>query len=434
MLAQLPGRRRELLEGLSPKARLLLRYRWDFWARPNQISPEMDWTIWLILAGRGWGKSRTGAEWVRAQAERGGERIALLGATFADVRDVMVEGPSGILAVCPPWDRPKWEVSKHKLTWRNGTVAMVYSADEPDRLRGPQHTKAWVDELCAFRFMDAWKQLRFGMRLPGTTPQTVVTTTPRPLPVLKGIMKARGTALSSGSTYENRGNLAPQFFEEIISEFEGSRLGDQELHAKILEDVEGALWTRALIERTRVRDRGMVPRLRKVVVGVDPATTEGPDRDETGIVVVGLGVDGHAYVLADYSLAGSPKTWADAVLLAHDQHNASCVVVEVNKGGNLVTHNIRAACLAADRPVPSIKVVNAGIGKDTRAEPFVTLYEVGRIHHVGIHGKLEDQQCAWVPGMTRKSPDRMDALVWGLTECYPNVGKFRASAERPGGM
>lgn len=398
------------------------------------MPPGEAWTTWLLLAGRGWGKTRTGAEWVRSQAERGGERIALVGSTFSDVRDVMVEGPSGILAVCPPWARPKWESSNHRLTWPNGTVAMVYSADEPDRLRGPQHTKAWVDELCAWRFQDAWRQLRLGMRLKGSVPQTVVTTTPRPLPLLKKLMKAKGTVIGRGATYDNRENLADEFFQEILTEFEGTRLGAQELEAEILEDVEGALWTRKMIDRTRVADRRMVPRLDRIVVGVDPATTEGMDRDETGIVVVGRGVDGHGYVLADYSLASSPAGWAEALLLAVDQQQATCIIVEVNKGGSLVTANIRHYCESVGRECPRIKIVNAGAGKETRAEPFVTLYETGRIHHVGYHGRLEDQQCAWVPGETRKSPDRMDALVWALVELFPNIGRFRASSERPDGF
>lgn len=434
MLALSPSRRRDFEESLSPKAKALLKFCWEFWARPAQLPPEISWTIWLILAGRGFGKSRTGAETVRMWAERGGERIALLGATFADCRDVMIEGPSGVLAVSPPWNRPKWEVSKHKLTWPNGTVAMVYSADEPDRLRGPQHTKAWVDEICAFRFMDAWDQLQFGMRLPGTTPQTVVTTTPRPIPILKRIMKRRGTTVTRGSTYDNRENLHPEFFAEILSQFEGSRLGAQELNAEILDDVEGALWSRGLIERTRVLNRQMCPKLERIVVGVDPATTEGADRDETGIVVVGRGSDGHGYVLGDYSLAGSPSQWAEAVLLAHDQSGATCLVVEVNKGGALVTANIRNYCNAVGRECPRIKTVNAGAGKETRAEPFVTLYETSRIHHVGYHGRLEDQLCSWVPGETRKSPDRMDGMIWALVELFPNVGKFRASAEKPDGF
>lgn len=391
--------------------------------------PRGEWQVWSIIAGRGFGKTRTGAETVRQWAEQGGELIALVGRTAADVRDVMIEGPSGILACSHPGFMPHYEPSKRRLTWPNGTLAIAYSADQPDRLRGPQHSKAWVDELAAWRYLEAWQQLMYGMRL--GTPQTVITTTPRPLPLLREILNREGTVVTRGSTYENRANLAPSFFAEILAQYEGTRMGRQEILAEILEDVEGALWSASIIEKQRWPSGSPIPQFARVVVGVDPAITQGADRDETGIVVVGLTHDKRAFVLDDCSMDGSPAEWADAVLSAHDHHQADCVVVETNRGGDMVVHTIRNA--THGRRMPRIKTVRAARGKETRAEPFVALYERGRIYHVGHFAKLEDQMCTWVPGETRKSPDRMDALVWALAELFPSQGHFKASATRPEG-
>ena len=392
--------------------------------------PSGDWQTWAIIAGRGWGKSRVGAETVRQWAEAGGELIALVGRTAADVRDVMIEGPSGIIACSHPRFMPVYEPSKRRLTWPNGTLAIAYSADQPDRLRGPQHSRAWVDELAAWRYLEAWQQLQYGMRI-GRNPQTVITTTPRPLPLLREILGRSGTVFTRGSTYENRANLAPSFFAEILSQYEGTRMGRQEILAEILEDVEGALWTPSIVEKQRWPAGTPIPSFVRVVVGVDPAITQGQDRDETGIVVVGLTADKRAFVIDDASLDGSPADWAEAAMSAHDHHQADCLVVETNRGGSMVSHTLRSVCHG--RRMPRIKTVTATRGKVTRAEPFVALYERGRIYHIGQLARLEDQMCSWVPGETRKSPDRMDALVWALTDLFPAHGQFRAVPTKPEG-
>jgi len=332
--------------------------------------------------------------------------MALVGATAADARDVMVEGESGLLNVCPPWNKPRYEPSKRRVTWPNGALATLYSADEPDRLRGPQHDGALCDELAAWRYDDAWDQLMFGLRL-GQRPRVVVATTPRPTSLIKRLLKAPTTAVTRGTSYDNRANLAPTFFAQIVAKYEGTRLGRQELNAELLEDVEGALWQRAsMIDAHRVE---VAPQLRRIVVGVDPSVADGGERDEAGIVVCGMSLDGQGYVLADHSLSASPDGWAKAAVAAYRTHSADRIVAEVNNGGAMVEATIRTV----ERGV-SYKALHASRGKQTRAEPIAALYEQGRIHHVGAFPSLEDQMCGWVPGDS--SPDRMDALVWALTE------------------
>jgi predicted phage terminase large subunit-like protein len=408
---------------LSKEEKERLEYLWPFWARDKQLEPAGAWRTWLICAGRGYGKTRTGAEWVRAQIERGRcGRIALVAATAADARDVVVEGESGLLAICPPKNRPIYEPSKRRLTWPSGAIATTYTADEPDRLRGPQHDGAWADELAAWRYPDAWDQLQFGLRL-GSNPRVVVTTTPRPTPIVRALIASPTTHVTRGSTYENRSNLAGAFFDQIISKYEGTRLGRQELYAELLDDNPGAVFRQQDIERLRVREH---PPLLRVVVAVDPAVSTGEGADETGIIVVGLGYDLHAYVLDDVSGRYSPAEWARRAIDVYHARRADRIVAEVNQGGDLVVANLRAV----DPRVPC-KGVHASRGKQIRAEPVAALYEQGRVHHVGLLAKLEDQMCAWdpsaPPGRRRRSegatadhrsasPDRMDALVWGMTE------------------
>lgn len=406
-LIELPAdARQQTLSQLSERDALTLLYDWPFWARPNQLPPQGDWRVWLLLAGRGFGKSRTGAEWVREQVESGrSRRIALVAPTAADVRDVMIEGESGLLAICPPWNMPVYESSKRRLTWPNGAIATTYSAEEPDRLRGPQHDAAWCDEVAAWRYPETWDMLMFGLRL-GVDPRCVVTTTPKPIPIIRNLLKSPTTAITRGSTYENRANLAEAFFEQIVAQYEGTRLGRQELYAEVLDDVEGALWTRALIDQHRVK---VAPELKRIVVAIDPAITASDDSDETGIVVAGLGVDNHGYALDDLSLRASPDGWARRAVEAYHARKADRIVAEVNQGGDMVEYTIRTV-----DPRASIKKVHAARGKQTRAEPIVALYEQGRIHHVGVLPQLEEQMCNWVPGMD--SPDRMDAAVWAFTE------------------
>ena len=367
------------------------------------------WRAWVILAGRGWGKSRTGAEWVRAQvkAARAG-RIALVARTAADVRDVIVEGESGILAISPKGERPTWEPSRRRLTWPNGAQATTYSADEPDQLRGPQHDGAWADEIAAWRYVDAWDQLRFGLRL-GDHPRVVVTTTPRPTQIIRDLIAASDTVVTRGRTRDNVANLSPGVVTELERRYAGSRLGRQELDGEVLDDSAGALFRWAWIDATRVTK---APDLRRVVVAVDPATTSGDESDETGIVVAGIGYDGRGYVLADESGRYRPEEWARKVASAYATHRADAVIAEGNQGGEMIGAVLRA-CGASTLPV---RTVHAKRGKATRAEPVAVLYEQGRVSHVGAFARLEDQLTTWDPASTRESPDRLDALVYAVTE------------------
>jgi len=402
-----------ILAQCSPKQKAELLFAWRAWARPKQLAPSGQWQTWLVMAGRGFGKTRTGAEWVREQIERRGrKRIALVGRTTADVRDVMVEGPSGILACCPPWFRPSYEPSKRRLMWPNGAVAITYTADKPDQLRGPQHDGAWADELAAWRFLDAWDQLMFGLRL-GNDPRVVVTTTPRPIALVRELIKSPTTALTIGSTYENKSNLAGTFLAHIIKKYEGTRLGRQELNAEVLDDVPGALWKLGQIDLQRVK---IAPAdLVRVVVAVDPPGSTA----ECGIVVCGCDGKGNGFVLDDRSLAGTPAEWSAAVVDAYTTWKADCIVAEVNQGGDMVEHTIRTVRDENDKSIGAmlpIRRVWASRGKQTRAQPISALYEQGLIHHVGAFAELETQMCNWVPGET--SPDRMDALVWGFTDLF----------------
>lgn len=385
------------------------------------------WSVWLILSGRGFGKTRTGAEWLRAQAEatpRG--RFAIVGQTAADVRDVMIEGDSGLIAVSPPWFMPKYEPSKRRVTWPNGATASTFSGDEPDQLRGPQFHKAWADEPAKWKYADAaWDNLEMGLRL-GDCPQVVATTTPRPIPLIRKLIADEQTVVTCGHTNENRSNLSERFVDRVVRKYEGTRLGRQELAGEILDDNPGALWKRSRIEELAVRD---YPDLVRIVVAVDPQVADPTKKDkkdqedasaETGIIVAGrsAGSDAHAYVLADCSLKDSPGEWGKAVVQAYLDWNADRVVGEVNNGGALVEFLIATVAKDQNKRV-AYKAVHASRGKQTRAEPVAALYEQGRVHHVGAHPELEDQMCTWEPG--QKSPDRMDALVWAITELFPEI-------------
>lgn len=359
------------------------------------------------MAGRGFGKTRTGAEYVRREVEEGrAGRVALVAATSADARDVIVEGQSGIVAVSPPWFEPTYEPSKRRLTWPNGAIATLYSADEPDRLRGPEHDLAWADELASWRYPDAWDMLLFGLRL-GRNPRAVITTTPRPRPMIRELLSDPDAVVTRGSTFDNAANLAPKFLKKIIAKYEGTRLGRQELYAEVLDDVPGALWTRAMLEATRHRE---LPELVRVVVAIDPAVTSGEDSDETGIVVAGVDRDGQFHVLADRSCRDTPDAWARRAVEAFDEFEADRIVAEVNNGGDLVEATIRTV----RRSVPYAKV-HASRGKRVRAEPIAALYEQGKVHHYGDLKLLEDQMLTFTPD-SGASPDRVDALVWALTE------------------
>lgn len=406
-VASLPREQREeIIRSLSPEELVSLEYDWRFWARPNQLEPPGNWRTWLVLAGRGFGKTRTGAEWIRSKAESGRyRRMALVAPTAADARDVMIDGESGIMAISPPWFRPVYEPSRRRLVWPNGAIATLYSAEEPDRLRGPQHDAAWCDELAAWKRPEAWDMLLMGLRL-GPDPRVIVTTTPRPTKIIRSLVAAKTTHVTRGATYENAANLAPAFLEQILEQYEGTRLGLQEIYAEILDDVPGALWKRDILDDLRVIK---APDLKRIVVAIDPGIGDNEENAETGIVVAGLGYDGHGYVLADVSIRGTPDAWARAAVTAYYQYDADRIIGETNNGGDMVEYTVRTV----DPTVP-FKRVHASRGKYARAEPISALYEQGKVHHVGVFKELEDQMCNWVPGA--KSPDRLDALVWALTE------------------
>lgn len=402
---------RALLTERDRRVRERERFDWLRRARPNQLPPPEPWTYWLILAGRGFGKTRTGAEQVRTWVKHY-PYVNLIGATSDDARDIMIEGESGILAICPNDERPRYLSHKRQLQWPNGAKSLIFTADEPERLRGKQHMKLWADEFAAWRYPEAWDQAAFGLRL-GDNPQAVITTTPKPTKALKELVNDKGTVITKGNTYENAANLAPAFLQRIVTKYEGTRLGRQELSAEILDDNPGALWKRTQIEDLRVKQ---APALKRIVVAIDPAATSNPDSDETGMTVQGLGSDNHGYVLADISLRGTPEEWARAAVAAYHHWQADRIIGETNNGGEMVETVIRMV----DPNVP-FTAVHASRGKIIRAEPISALYEQGRCHHVGSFPVLEDQMCDFDAKTAKYSPDRMDALVWGFTDLMTEV-------------
>lgn len=409
-----------ILQGLDMET---LMWDWNAWARPEQLPPPGDdWAIWLLLAGRGFGKTRSAAEWVRRKAKdtsQGQLRFALVARTAADVRDVIVEGESGIISISPPNERPLYEPSKRRLTWPNGNTATCFTADEPDGLRGPQFHYAWADEVAAWRQspdaagMTSWDNLRVACRL-GHSPQIICTTTPKRVPMLYALLneaeKTGRVVVSKGSTLDNAGNLSGTYLDAITGVYAGTRLASQELYGEMLSDVEGALWTDELIGRYRESAFPMSAPLR--VIGVDPSVAENP-RDECGIVVCASTADRdlykrNAWVLEDASIHGSPEMWANKVVDMARKYSCP-VVAEVNQGGALVTNAIHTID-------PNIKVleVHSKHGKALRAEPVTLAYEQGRVHHINYLADLESQMISWIPG-EGKSPDRVDALVHALT-------------------
>jgi predicted phage terminase large subunit-like protein len=382
-----------------------LLHDWEFWSRPNQLPPSGDWLVWLIMAGRGWGKTRVGAEFVCREVKAGRAcHISLVAKTPADARDVMIEGESGILAISPPWFKPVYEPSKRRVTWPNGAVATVFSSAEPDQLRGPQSDLAWGDEIRTWHYaLETWDNLMFGLRL-GDHPRVVATTTPSPIALIRNLIASPTTVVTRGSSYENKANLAPSFYTQIITKYENTRLGRQEINAELLEDVPGALWTRANIKYKAAPD------LVRVVVAIDPAATSGEGADETGIVAAGTGVDGFYYVLADRSARATPDGWARRAIQAYRDFKADRIIGEVNNGGEMVELTLRTV----DRSIP-YKAVHASRGKQARAEPISALYEQHRVFHAKPFPELEDQCCTWTQE-SGDSPDRLDAMVWALAE------------------
>jgi phage terminase large subunit-like protein len=406
-------------------------YDWGVHGRPAQQAPAGDWRIWLLMAGRGFGKTRTGAEWVRRLAADGSARIALVGASLHEARSVMVEGESGLLAIAPYCDRPTWHPSLRRLTWNSGAEATLFGAAEPESLRGPQFSHAWADEIAKWPMgVAAWDNLEMALRL-GAHPRAVATTTPRPVPLVRRLLAREGRDLirSGGRTADNIVHLAPGFLVAMDRNYGGTRLGRQELDGELVDDVEGALWTRDLIERCRVAHvpaaADGAPVLRRVVVGVDPPAgpVSGTGGDACGIVVAGIAADERGYVIADATVEGrGPEGWARAVAGAAMAHGADRIIAEANNGGAMVASVLRAV----DARLP-ITLVHASLGKSARAEPVAALYESGRVFHRGMFAQLEDQMCGMVTGGgyegPGRSPDRADALVWALSALM--LGKTR---------
>ena len=397
--------------------------QWMAGARPKQLAPDGDWGIWLILAGRGWGKTKTGASDIVTYAMRNPNTIsAVVAPTLGDLRRTCIEGPSGILACLPREcidsnSASGWNGQTGEIKLWNGSKILGFSADTPDRMRGPQYHRAWCDELAAWRYEDAFDQLQFGLRL-GDKPQMVITTTPRPTTLVKNLVARQGkdVHMTSGSTFENVEHLAESALRTFKERYEGTRLGRQELYAEVLTDIEGALWTHGQIDGFRVRE-DEVPELIEIVVGVDPAVTSNENSDETGIIVAGKDANNHFYVLDDRTGIMSPDSWARTAIDCYYEHQANRIACEVNQGGDLVTKIIRDI----DQNVP-VKGVRATRGKLLRAEPVASLYEQGRVHHVGSLGKLEDQMTSFDGRAGSKSPDRLDALVWAITELSETSG------------
>lgn len=396
-----------------------IAFDWSFWRRPDQAEPTGDWRCWLLLAGRGFGKTRAGAEWVRARAEADGRlRIALVAATMADARAIMVEGESGLLSIAPEDMRPHFEPSLHRLIWPNGAIAKLYSAAEPEGLRGPEHHFAWADECAKWDNADAvWDNMAMSLRL-GTAPQVIATTTPRPVPLIRRLMAEQRVVTTRGRMADNALNLANPFVAAMQSVYAGTRLGRQELDGELIEDVDGALWTRAMIEAART---SAVPNLTRTIIGVDPPA--GRNGDACGIVAAALGADGLAYILEDASLSGaSPEGWARQVAALAEKHGADRVIAEANNGGDMVDSVLRGAA-----PSLPVRLVHAARGKVARAEPVAALYERGKVRHAGRFPALEDELCGLCTGGAYhgpgRSPDRADALVWAVTELMVKPGK-----------
>jgi phage terminase large subunit-like protein len=425
----------KLLEGDEENARLFIQSheKWVETVRSNQIEPKGKWRIWLLLAGRGFGKTRTAAETTKDFAWRyPGSRIGVFAATFADGRDICFEGESGLCSIIPSACIKVWNRSIGEMTLTNGSSFRLFSAEDPDKARGHQFHYAWADELASYKGkiskrdavtegvpgtpkpMLAQIELCTRLRYPECPhgPRIIISTTPRPLQILKELIKRKSTIVSSGSTMENRDHLAPEFLQSVLDLYEGTRLGRQELYAELLEDVEGALWTRLLIDDMRANPKkDQLPNFKRIVIAVDPAVTANPRSSETGIVAMGVTYTKQLYVLQDYSGKFSPDGWAKEVLKAYQTWKADCVVAEKNQGGDLVKVNLKSS--AENLP---IKLVDATKGKVVRAEPVARLYEQRKVIHWGVFPKMEDQMCTYTGEENEESPDRMDALVWGATE------------------
>lgn len=415
------GARRSFLSRLSQKELDELPYSWAFWGRPEQIAPIGPWATRLHLAGRGWGKTLAGAQWVRSEIESGRRKnIALVGPTQRDVRKTMVEGESGIMCICPPWFYPRYESSKLMIVWPNGGRAHMYSAEEPNRLRGPNHDAAWCDELAAWSYLrETWDNLEMTLRA-GKQPKRYITTTPKPQKLLIDLVNEPTTTVIRGSTFDNADNLSYEFIQRIRERYEGTSLGRQELYGELIAEAEGALWTRRMIDLTRVPS---CPYLVRRVLAIDPAVTANEQSDETGMIVAGLDERGHCYIVSDISGRYRPEQWARRAITTGKMFDVDRYVAEVNNGGDMVEHTLRTIS-----PHISYRAVHASRGKAARAEPVAALYEQGKIHHVSNKPELEDQMTTWEPLSGDRSPDRLDAMVWAVTELMIAPRMARQSA------
>lgn len=424
-LASLPSEvRAEAVEMLDPHEREALPFNWRAFARPDQIAPDGDWDIWLALAGRGWGKTETGARWVKERVEAGAREIALVAETQKDLEEVMV---ARLVSIYPPDQAPKVKFKPVKIEWPNGAVARGYNGTEPNQLRGPEFDTAWVDELAKYRYArETWDMLQFCMRSAALEPKQLVTTTPRPIELIKALAGGQEgkVVITRGKTQDNASNLSKSFLARIERRYSGTRLGRQEIEAEILGDLPGALWSQSVIDAYRVTD---APTLARTVVSIDPAVTDTETSDEHGIIVAGIAEDDDnaGYLLEDVSMSGSPMEWAQAAIAAAKRYDADGVVVEVNQGGDMVAHTLRTIA-----PNLNIIEVRATRGKHVRAEPIASLYQQGRIRHVGAYPELESQmtQMTMAGFQGDGSPDRLDALVWAFTELFPDMTEEISSA------
>lgn len=433
-----------MLRNNEPEIRHLLSNLdrdWAFHARENQLPPTGDWLYWVIMSGRGWGKTRTGAElvldWIRTGQ---GKRIALIGQNMKEVHKIMLYGESGLITIAPADFKPRFVSQENAFYWPNGAVTCIYSGDNPETLRGPQHDKGWLDELAKWRYSSTcFSQFEFGLRL-GDAIQAVITTTPRPVKVMfdltREARKSNRVRLTVGNIFENRDNLSKSFLETMLRKYDGTTMGRQELYGHLFDDLPGALWTRSTIDRSRLAH---IPTpLERIIVAIDPAVSANDNSNETGIVVVGRDSNGKGYVLEDLSGRYSPREWARLAINAYIRHEADCIVGEVNNGGNLIEANIRAYAASDPALAPyanalPYRAVRASRGKVTRAEPISVIYERGHIHHVGSFPELEDQMCSFVQTASDRepidvdsspdssSPDRVDAMVWGFTELFLDI-------------
>lgn len=399
------------------KARAALASTWEQTRRPNQVPPEGRWLVWYIQAGRGWGKTRTGAEWLYERSKHV-PRLAIVAESFGEARDTCMEGESGLKTLHPD---VQFNRSLGEFFFPSGAKGKIFSADDPESLRGPNNYAAWCDEVAKWRYLKkTWDNLMYTMRM-GDLPQTVVTTTPRPIPFLKEIKARETTYVTRGTTYENLPNLSPAYFETVIKPYEGTEQGRQELNAEDLEDIEGALWKRAWIEALRVT---RAPDLHRIVTGIDPSATE--SGDEAGIITAGIGTcyckgtdtpETHGFVLSDDSVRAHPENWAAAAVTAYHKFKADKLIAEDNNGGQMVETTIGTVPHA-----PPVKRIHASRGKHTRAEPVSMLYQQKKVHHVGTFPRMEDEMCSWLQG--DDSPNRLDALVWALTELMIGVNEI----------